>query len=245
MASCEKDFAIIKQLNQFIDPETFIQSVNRLISNADSKTAERLTALYPIRFREISSPQYLYYKKMVKEFEDCTIPLMYEKIDNTIPLKNYIVYGESFKNRGNQRQLFYNTYRASSKRNAFYKELGSKLCKTNENCTKMKLIYSSPSVFSEIYFRIKEFQEGTVDLNQLADKYFDKKGKRLLDGIFLTMKTTYDTDENCFKSIIYENGKIIGKAYDFKIDRLIPYEIDKASLSILLLYYIGFTPRQF
>ena len=244
-ALCEKDFAIIKQLNQFKDPDTFMESVNKLITNANSATAERLKALYPIRLKEFAKHSYC--RETDRDFSDCIFPLVYERFDNTVPRKNYIIYGEEIINKG-EKSLFYHTHINLSKNNAFYQETRFDrwdICQINEACTKVRTSLSLPQRLIERYYYIKEFKEGTVDFNQLADKYFEETGAKFLnDGIFLTMKITYDTDYRCFTSVIYENGRNIGRTWNFQIIRLLPQHIDEKTIETLLLYYIGFTPEQ-
>ena len=244
-ALCEKDFAIIKQLNQFTDPDTFMESVNKLINNANLTTAERLKTLYPIRLKELSECSY--YTEIDREFSDCTIPLAYKSFDNIASLKNYIVYGEEIIDKGKERSLFYKTYREQFRRNAFFQETRFDcwdVCKRNEACTKARASLSSPRHPIERYYRIKVFQEGTVNLNQLANKYFEETGTKLLDNdISLIMVTAYDTKLRCFTTIIYENGKNIGRAWNFQLIHFLSQYIDEKTIRTLL-YYIGFTSEQ-
>ena len=245
-ALCEKDFTIIRKLNQFTDQETFMESVNRLISNSNAKTAERLKALYPIRLKEFAKHSYC--KEIDRDFSDCIFPLVYKRFDNTVPRKNYIIYGEAIINKGEERNLFYYTHINLSKNNAFFQETRFDrydICQINEACTKVRTSVSLPQRLIERYYYIKEFKEGTVDLNQLADKYFEETGTKLLNAnISLTMEIICETYHRYFTSIIYENGRNIGRTWNFQIIRLLPQHIDEKTIETLLLYYIGFTPEQ-
>lgn len=245
-ALCEKDFTIIKQLNQFTDPDTFMESVNKLINNVGFQTAERLQALYPIRLKELS--KYSHYTEIAKEFSDCTIRLTYKRFDDTAPLKNYIVYGEKFVDKGKKQSLFYHTYKEHCERNAFFQETRFNccdVCQTNEDYTKTRTVLSFQQHSLERYYRIQEFQEGIVNLNQVADNYFKETGKKLLNNdISLTMEIAYDYDFRCFITIIYENGKNIGRTWNFQRIHFLSQYIDEKAIKTLLLYYIGFTPKQ-
>lgn len=245
-ALCEKDFTIIKQLNQFTDPDTFMESVNKLINNVSFQTAEHLKTLYPIRQKELS--KYSHYKEIAKEFSDCTIRLTYKRFDNTTPLKNYIVYGEKIVDKGKEISLFYRTYKKQFGLNALLQEARFDyfdVCQTNEDYTKARIIASVRQRSIERYYRIKEFQEGTVNLNRVADKYFEETGEKLLNNdISLTMEIAYDYDFRCFITIIYENGKNIGRTWNFQRIHFLSQYIDRKTIRTLLLYYIGFTPEQ-
>ena len=246
-AQCEKDFTIIRKLNQFTDQETFMESVNRLISNADSETAERLTTLYPVRLEELERNAYLFEKN--KEFSDCIIPfiykIFYEVFQDASLNKYYILYGEKISKNTGKRYITYTIKRASSRELALMKVLLHEKSKINEDATKIISLSRIANREWIMYSRLREIKEGTVDLKAVADKYFMETGIRLLDNVSrLVMKNRYNSQYSIFSSNIFEDTFLVGTANNLRLSVFQCRKTDRKTMITLLLYYIGFTPEQ-
>lgn len=242
-ALCEKDFTIIKQLNKFTDQETLLQSIDKLIANANLKTAERLTTLYPIRLKELRESAYIYY--MNEEFADCTIPIAYNYSQDTNLNKYYVLYGEKVSKTTGRRYIFHKVNKAPSRKLALIRSVICGKNKINKEATKM---ISSTKVFGKewiVYSHIREIKEEIIDLKTVADNYFMETGIRLLEDVStLVLKNHYNESYSSLKSSIYENGFYVGITSDLNFSVLRSTKIDKKTMNTLLWYYIGFTPEQ-
>lgn len=242
-ALCEKDFTIIKQLNKFTDQETLLQSIDKLIANANLKKAERLTTLYPIRLKELRESAYVYYKN--EEFADCTIPIVYNYSQDTSLNKYYVLYGENVCKDTGKRYIFHKIIKAPSRKLALMKSVMCGKNKINKEATKM---ISLTTIFGKewiVYSRIKEIKEEIIDLKTIADNYFMETGIRLLENVSsLFLKNYYNDLYSSLKSSIYENGFYVGITSDLNLSMFRSQKIDKKTMNTLLWYYIGFTPKQ-
>lgn len=256
-AQCEKDFTIIKQLNKFTNPEILLQSVDKLIANANLKTAERLTTLYPIRLEELRKEKYILKKNKEKEkyimekneeFADCTIPFARGNFQDTGLIKHYVLYSETLSKDTEKRYIFHDVKKASSRklalmRSVAYGAYGKK--KINKEATKM---IGLTKIFGEELIRyscIREIKEEIIDLKTVADNYFMETGIRLLENIStLVLKNYFNEPYSSLKSSIYENGFYVGITDDLNSSILRSTKIDKKTMNTLLWYYIGFTPEQ-
>lgn len=242
-AQCEKDFTIIKQLNKFTNPEILLQSIDKLIANANLKTAERLTTLYPIRLKELRESAYIHYKN--EEFADCTIPISYNYSQDTSLNKYYVLYGEKFLRNTEKKRIFHKIIKAPSRKLALMKAVTCGKNKINKEATKM---ISSTEIFGKgwiVYSRIKEIKEEIIDLKTVADNYFMENGIRLLEDVStLVLRNYYIESYLSLKSSIYENGFFVGITNDLNLAVLRSQKIDEKTIKTLLYHYIGFTPKQ-
>lgn len=242
-ALCEKDFTIIKQLNKFTDQETLLRSIDKLKSNSNAQTAERLANLYPIRLKELA--KYSHCTEIAKDFSDCTIPIVYDSSQDIDRNKYYALYGEQFFNDTGRRDVFHGIVKASSRKLALtkYPMVGEK--RINKDATKMIASNTLQGKKITSYHRIKELNEDFIDLKTVADNYFKETGVRLLEDIStLVMTADHRHLFSPLKHSIYENGFYVGITSDLNLSVLRSTKIDRKTMTTLLWYYIGFTPEQ-
>lgn len=246
-ALCEKEFAIIRQLNKFTDHETLSKSIDKLFANADLKTTERLVTLYSIRLEELKESAYINCTN--KEFADCIIPIPYDNAyDNsqdTNLVKYYVLYGEEISKDTGKRLIFHKVQKAPSRKLVLISSITHGKAKINKEATRMITLTKAYGKEWIEYYRIREIEKGTIDLKTVADNYFMETGIRLLENVpTLVIKNYHSYLYSTFCSDIYEDNSFVGVALNFNLSTLRSQKIDKKTMITLLWYYIGFTPEQ-